>query len=43
MLSVGCRGREPGAAVGTGKGHTTVDFVGIIQSVASVIGRIQSE
>ena len=43
MLSGGCLGREPGAGVGTGKGHTTADLVGIIQSVASVIGWIQSE
>ena len=43
MLSVGCLGRGPGAGVGTGKGHTTVDLVGIIQSVAFVIGFRVSE
>ena len=42
-MSVGCFGRGPGAGVGTGKGHTIMNFVGIIQSVVFVIGFRVSE
>ena len=42
-MSVGCFGRGPGAGVGAGKGHTIMNFVGIIQSVVFVIGFRVSE